>query len=88
MATEVLMHPCSAANEMSLNRFLELLAEPRIEPATDCPVGVLRGSVAKCLTRNPGTPVSSRTGSSVFFVVKPTKDMNNVSCSHGMTEIL
>ena len=31
-------------------------------------VGVLRGSVVKCLTRNPGVLGSSRTGSSGFFV--------------------
>ena len=30
-------------------------------------VGVLRGSVVKCLTRNPGVLGSSRTGSSGFF---------------------
>ena len=65
--------------------------------------GVLRGSVVKRLTRNPGVLGSSRTGSSGFFVrvslgktlqspslvlVKPRKDMNNVSCRRDMTEIL
>ena len=29
--------------------------------------GVVRGSVVKCLTRNPGVLGSSRTGSSGFF---------------------
>ena len=40
-------------------------------PPTGSPVfqsqGVPRGSVAKCLTRNPGVLGSSRTGSSGFF---------------------
>ena len=64
---------------------------------------VLRGSVVKCLTRNPGVLGSSRTGSSWLFggsvlgqdtpepslvLVKPRKDMNNVSCHHDTTEIL
>ena len=58
---------------------------------------VLRGSVVKCLTRNPEVLGSSRSGSSGFFVgvslgetlqspslvlVKAWKDMNNVSCRH------
>ena len=61
------------------------------------------GSVVKCLTHNPGVLSSSHTGSSGFFVGvslgktlqspslvlgKPKKDMNNVSCSCDMTEIL
>ena len=61
-----------------------------------------RGSVVKCLTRNPGILGSSRTGSSAFFrgivlgqdtsepslvLVTPRKDMNNVSCRRDMTEI-
>ena len=66
--------------------------------------GVPRGSVLKCLTRNPGVLGSSCTGSSgVFFrgsvlgqdtsehslvLVKPRKDMNNVNCHRDMTEIL
>ena len=66
--------------------------------------GVLRGSVVKCLTRNPGVMGLSRTGSSGFFfvgvsfsktlqspslvLVKPRKDMNNVSCCRDITEIL
>ena len=65
--------------------------------------GVLRGSVVRCLTRNPGALDSSRTGSSRVFVgvslgttlqspslalVKHRKDMNNVSCRRDMTEIL
>ena len=66
--------------------------------------GVLRGSVVKCSTHNPGVPGSSCTGSSVFFfvgvslgktlespslvLVKPGKDMNSVSCRRDMTEIL
>ena len=56
---------------------------------------VLRGSVVKCLTRNPEVLGSSRTGTSEFFMgvslgqtllsaslvlVKPRKDMNNPSC--------
>ena len=64
---------------------------------------VPRGSVVKCLTRNLGVLGSSRTGSSGFFrgsvlgqdtsepslvLVKPRKDMNNVSCRRDMTEIL
>ena len=64
---------------------------------------VPRGSVVKCLTRNPGVLGSSLTGSSGFFrgsvlgqdtsepslvLVKPRKSMNNVSCRRDMTEIL
>ena len=64
---------------------------------------VLRGSVVKCLTRNSGVLGSRHTGSSEFFVgvslgqtlqspslvlVKPRKDINNVSCRRDMTEIL
>ena len=64
---------------------------------------VPRGLVVKCMTRNPGVLGSSRTGSSGFFrgsvlgqdtskpslvLVKPRKDMNNVSCRRDMTEIL
>ena len=64
---------------------------------------VPHGSVVKCLTHNPGVLSSSRTGSSGFFdrsvlwqdasepslvLVKPRKNMNNVSCRHDMTEIL
>ena len=65
--------------------------------------GVLRGSVVKCLTRNPGVLVSSRTGSSGFFSwecpwarhfrAQPStgetqESMNNVSCRRDMTKIL
>ena len=65
--------------------------------------GVLRGSVVKCLTRNPGVLGSSRTGSSGFFrgsvlgqdtsepqpsTGETQEDMNNVSCRRDMTEIL
>ena len=64
---------------------------------------VLHGSVVKCLTRNPGLLGSSRTGSSGFFrgsvlgqdtsepqpsTDETQEDMNNVSCSRDMTEIL
>ena len=64
---------------------------------------VLRGSVVKFLTRSPGIFGTSRTGSSGFFVavsfgktlqspslvlVRPRKDINNVSCCRDMTEIL
>ena len=64
---------------------------------------VPHGPVVKCLTRNPGVLGLSRTGSSGFFhgsvlgqetsepslvLVKPRKDMNNVSCRCDMTEIL
>ena len=64
---------------------------------------VLRGSVVKCLTRNPGVLGPNRTRFSGCFVgvslgktlqspslvlVKPRKDMNNVSCRRDMTEIL
>ena len=64
----------------------------------------LRGSLIKCLTRNPGVLGSSRTGSSDFFFVgvsfdktlkspslvqvKPRKDMNKVRYRRDMTEIL
>ena len=66
-------------------------------------IGVLRGSVVKCLTRNPGVLCSSSTGSSVFFresvlrqdtsepqpsTGETQEDMNNVSCCRDMTEIL
>ena len=59
---------------------------------------VLRGSVVKSLTCNPGILGLSRTGSSEFFLVvslgktlqNPSlvlvKDMNNVSCHRDMTE--
>ena len=65
---------------------------------------VLRGSVKKCLTRNPGVFVSSRTGSPWSFMgmssgktlqspqpivlTKPMKDTNNVSCHRDMSAIL
>ena len=64
---------------------------------------VPRGSVVKCLTRNPGVLGWSPSGSSGFFcwsvlgqdtsepslvLVKPRKDMDNVSCRRDMTEIL
>ena len=64
---------------------------------------VPRGPVVECLTCNPGVLGSSRTGSSGFFrwsvvgqdtsepslvLVKPRKDMNNVSCRRYMTEML
>ena len=67
------------------------------------PRWVLRGSVVKCLTRNPGVLGSRRTGSSEFFVrvslgqtlqspslvlVKPRKDTNNVKSRRDMTEML
>ena len=66
-------------------------------------LGVLRGSVVNCLTHNQGVLGMSSTGSSGFFMgvslgktiqspsqvlVKPRKDMNNVSCRCDMTEIL
>ena len=62
---------------------------------------VPRGSVVKCLTRNPGVLGSGRTRSSGFFVgmsfvktlqspsliqVKPREDINNVSYRRNMTE--
>ena len=65
--------------------------------------GVSRGSVVKCLTRNPGVLGSSRTGSSGFFrgsvlgqdtsepqpsTGETQEGMNNVSCRRDMTEIL
>ena len=68
-----------------------------------CIKKVPRGSVVKCLTRDPGVLGSSCTGSSGVFrgsvlgqdtsepslvLVKPRKDMNNVSCRRDMTEIL
>ena len=64
---------------------------------------VPHGSVVKCLTRNPGVLGWSRTESSGFVrgsvlgqdtsepslvLVKPRKDMNDVSCHSDMTEIL
>ena len=66
-------------------------------------LGVPRGPVVKCLTCNQGVLSSSHTGSSGFFhgnvlgqdtsepslvLVKPRKNMNNVSCCRDMTEIL
>ena len=66
-------------------------------------LGVPHSPVVKCLTRNPGVLRLSRTGSFGFFcgsvlgqdtsepslvLVKPRKDMNNVSCHRDMTEIL
>ena len=69
---------------------------------SNCP-WVPCGLVVKCLTRNPGVLGLSRAGSSWFFhgsvlgqdtsepglvLVKPRKDMNNVSCHRDMTEIL
>ena len=66
-------------------------------------IGVLHGSVVKCSTCNPGVLGSSGTRSSGFFVgvplgktlqspslvlVKPRKDMNNVSYCRDITEIL
>ena len=66
-------------------------------------LGVLRGSVVECLTRNPGVLGSSRTGSTRFFhgsvlgqdtsepqpsTGETQEDMNNVSCHRDMTEIL
>ena len=64
--------------------------------------GVLHCLVVKCLTHNPGDLDSSHTGSVWFMefsltmtiqspglvLVKPSKDMNNVSCHRDMTEIL
>ena len=55
---------------------------------------VLRGSVVKCLTRNPGV-LSSNVGVSLgkiprnasLVLVKPRKDIDNVSCRRDMTEI-
>ena len=64
---------------------------------------VPRSSAVKCLTRDPGVLGSSRTRSSGFFrgsvlrqdtyepslvLVKPREDMNSVSCSRDITEIL
>ena len=61
------------------------------------------GSVVKCLTCNSGVLGSCHTGSSGFFhgsllgqdtsepslvLMKPRKNMNNVSCHRDMTEIL
>ena len=66
-------------------------------------MGVLRSSVVKCLTRNQGILGSICTGSSRFFrgivmgktlqspslvLMKPRKDMTNVSCCFYMSEIL
>ena len=65
--------------------------------------GLLRGSVVKCLTLNPGVLGLCRTGSSGFFrgsvlgqdtsepqpsTGETQESMNNVSCRRGMTEIL
>ena len=65
--------------------------------------GFLRGSVVKCLTCNQGVLGLSSTGSSGFFrgsvleqdtsepqpsTGETQDDMNNVSCSHDITEIL
>ena len=66
-------------------------------------LGVLRGSVVKSLTHNPGVLGSSRTGSSGFFhgrvlgqdtsepqpsTGETQEDMNHVSCRCDITEIL
>ena len=66
-------------------------------------LGVLRGSVVECLSRNPGVLGSSLTGSSGFFrgsvlgqatsEAQPStgetqQDVNNVNCRRDMTEIL
>ena len=66
-------------------------------------LGVLHCSVVKCLTLNPEVLGLSPTRCSDFFVgvsmgktlqspslvlVKPRKEMDNVSCRHDMTEIL
>ena len=65
--------------------------------------GVPRGSVVKCLTRNPrvlglsrtvspgcfsGSVLGKDTSEPCLVLVKPRKDMNNVSCRCDMTEIL
>ena len=65
--------------------------------------GVPRGSVVRCLTRNPGVLGSSLTRSSGYFSwecpwarhfrAQPStgetqESMNNVSCRRDMTEIL
>ena len=65
--------------------------------------GVLRASVVKCLTRNPGVLGSNLTGSSGFFrgsvlgqdtsepqpsTGETQEDMNNLSCRRDITEIL
>ena len=65
------------------------------------PIRVPRGSVVRCLTRNPGVLGSSRTRSSEFFrgsvlgqdTSEPStgetqESMNNVICCRDMTEIL
>ena len=65
--------------------------------------GLLRGSVVKCLTRNPevlgqaaqdplgffvGVSLGKTLQSSSLVLVKPRKDTNNVSRHRDMTEIL
>ena len=63
--------------------------------------GILRGTVVKCLTRNPGVLDSSRAGSPGFFrgsvlgqdTSEPQPSTgetqeDNVSCRRDMTEIL
>ena len=65
--------------------------------------GVLHGSLVKCLTCNPGVLGPSQTGFSGFFMgvslgktlqspslglVKTRKEINIVSCRHGMTEVM
>ena len=54
-------------------------------------IGVLRGSVVKRLTRNPGVldPLGFFVGVSFGKTLQsPRKDMNNASCRRDITEIL
>ena len=63
-------------------------------------IWVPRGSAVKCLIHNPGVIGLSCTGSfrgnvlgqetskPSLVLVRPRKDMNNVSCRRDMTEIL
>ena len=62
-------------------------------------IGVLHGSVVKCLTRNPGVLCMSRTGSSGFFhgsvfgqdtleqssTGETQEDVNNANCRRDIT---
>ena len=52
-----------------------------------CVKGVLRGSVVKCLTRNPGV-LGQDTSEPQPSTGETQEDMNNVNRRHDMTEIL
>ena len=98
-----MLRRCKAPGPDTINRILHALHLRNVcetSKTSACIIlGVLCGSVVKCLTRNPGVLGSSRTGSSGFFrgsvfrqdtsEPQPSSgDVNNVSCRRDMTEIL